>query len=288
MAEVRFKRCFISASFGADTAWLRQALDEKGIRWADQTSVVPGSDWLEIFTREISISDFVCAVIPDERVGNILFEMGVAYAKGKPILAFVPSSIRLPAAIASMAYIRSDATDTVSLRMGLNAFLEHASATPLRPIRVSGRRGNVNAPNISDSLAPADLERRTVELFEQAGFIVSAPKSQGDQGVDFAIWVDDLEHSLGNPILVQVKAGKLSQASLDPAAARLRQYVAKTHGRCALLIYWDHANREFSISSIKWPLVLQLSGRALYRFISDGTLSQELVRQRNLAVHGAG
>jgi nucleoside 2-deoxyribosyltransferase len=288
MTRPKFRRCFISAPFGADTTSLRQALEEKGIRWSDQTSLTPGTSWLDVLTREISRSDFVCAVVPMEREGNILFELGIAYAKGKPILAFVASTARFPADIYSLTYVRSDAKDPANLRLALNAFLEHAStASPQRKRTVVRKEQTPHErPLIRPLESAIEAERQTANLLRQAGFLVSESTERKDQGADFAIWIDELEHSLGNPLLVEVKAGDLSSVRLRDAAARLRHYVSRTHGRCALLIYWDRANREFPAPSAEWPLVLQLSGPNLNRLVLDGKLVQELVRLRNAAVHG--
>jgi hypothetical protein len=288
MTRPRFKRCFISAPFGANTAVLRQALEEKGIRWTDQTSVTAGSSWLDVLDRELFRSDFVCTILPAEREGNILFELGIAYAKGKPILAFIASSLRVPSDILSLTYVRSDPTDPEAVRLALNAFLEHAGPTPPRRTRTPSRKVKATSEQPKSALpaSPLELERQTADLLKRAGFIVSEPTERRDQGADFAIWIDELEHSLGNPLLVEVKAGDLSPGRLREAASQLRHYVSKTHGRCALLIYWDRINREFPPAPSEWPLILQLSGASLTTLVSRGKLIQELVRLRNAAVHG--
>ena len=129
-------------------------------------------------------------------------------------------------------------------------------------------------------------ENKTAELLQEAGFIVTGPEERKDKGADFAVWMDELEDALGTPILVEVKAGNLTDKKIEDAATQLRKHVANTHGRCALLIYWDQANREFPSLSAEWPLVLQLSGSSLIQLVTEGRLAQELVRLRNMAVHG--
>ena len=292
MTQPRFKSCFISAPFGADTSILRAALEERGIRWRDQTSVTAGSSWLDVLDQELSQSDFVCAVLPAEREGNIFFELGIAYAKRKPILAFIGSPLQLPSeilSITSIAHVRSDPTNSDAIRLALDTFLQHAGPTPVRRPRKPSPKGSSRRKEwakLAPLASPAEFGRETADLFQQAGFIVSGPTESRDQGADFAVWIDELEHSLGNPLLVEVKAGDLSIGRLRDAAFRLQHHVAKTHGRCALLVYWDRNNREFPAVSTEWPLILQLSGTALSRLVSQGQLVQELVRLRNAAVHG--
>jgi hypothetical protein len=288
MVRPRFKSCFISAPFGADTSILRAALEQRRVRWRDQTSVTPNSSWLDVLDDEVSASDFVCVVLPAEHQGNILFELGVAYAKRKPILAFINSTFQLPTDIPFLTYVRSDPTKAEAVGRALDAFLEHARVGPVggaRRIPSKGRaRGKRTVPK-GPSIRPVEFEQRTADLLQQAGSILSGPR-EGDQGVDFAVWIDELEHSLGNPLLVEVKSGDISTERLREAASQLRHYVEKTHGRCGLLVYWDRANREFPPPSGGWPVIFQLSGASLGTLISQRRLVQELVRLRNAAVHG--
>jgi len=184
-------------------------------------------------------------------------------------------------------YVRSDATNPEAVRLALDAFLQHA--TPVSKLRrASGsRKQRTKTTEASAPGAGAEtFERRTAALFEEAGFIVSGPTERREQGADLAVWIDDVQHSLGSPLLVEVKAGELSPTRLDAAASQLREHVAKTHGRCGLLVYWDSHNRAFETASPKWPLILQLSGTALARLVEERRLIQELVRLRNAAVHG--
>lgn len=284
----RFKRCFISAPFGTNTAVLRAELEHKGIKWSDQTRITVGTSWLDVFNQELTRSDFVCAILPAKNPGNILFELGIAWAKGKPILAFTASAMSIPGAIMSLTSVRSDVTDPEGVRLALSAFLEHARPKPLRrslrpPKKSQGRSGQ---PTTISATSPLDFELQTAELLQKVGLIVSEPNENRDLGADFAIWIDELEYSLGNPLLVEVKAGVLSPEGLREAAANLRRQVLATHGRSALLIYWDRRNREFPSPPSGWPLVLQLSGSHLTTLVSEGNLIQELIRLRNNAVHG--
>src|SRR4051812_16217654 len=96
MAQSAFKNCFISAPFGTDTAQLRAALERRNVRWRDPTTIAPGSNWIEALDDEMSRADFICVVVPNDKKSNVLFELGIAVGKKKPILAFVESSVGLP------------------------------------------------------------------------------------------------------------------------------------------------------------------------------------------------
>jgi hypothetical protein len=293
VTKSRFKTCFISAPFGTDTSVLRRALEEKSVRWFDQTSLAPGSNWIDAIDGALAKADFVCTVLPEGQHGNIFFELGIAFARRKPILAFAGSSTLLPTDILSLTYVRADIKNPEAVRSTLAAFLEHASGRPPRrpskgpnaPARKQAegtRRGS--APPRS-SMTGYELESKTAALLQEAGFIVSSPTERRGQGADFAVWIDELQQSLGNPLLVEVKGGNLSSARLRESAEQLRGYAAKTHARSALLVYWDSEKREYPTIVTGWPLVFQLSGEVFTRLLRQGGLPEELVRLRNAAIH---
>lgn len=269
---------------------LREILDKKGIRWHDQTKVRAGGSWLDAVDTAMIRSDFVCAVLPTERhYENIMFELGIAYARRKPILAFLGSSVPLPSDIVGLIYFRADSVNREAVRSALDAFLAHARPTPsVKPLVKASKRKSKSMPYTLPlpSATAQEFEQRTAELLRSAGFIVSEPSESRDQGADFAVWIDELQNSLGNPVLVQVKVGEFSGARLEEAASQLRHYVAKTHGRCGLLVYWDRQSREFPAVSVDWPLIFRFSGHTLARLASQGLLAQQLVRLRNDAAHG--
>jgi hypothetical protein len=288
MAKSRFNTCFILAPIGVDTSVVRRTLEERSIQWFDQTNLKPGSRWADAIEDALTRSDFVCVVLPEGRHGNVLFELGIAYAKRKPILAIVESPTGLPSDIFSLTYVRANPKDQAAVQSALRTFLEHATVGTIRKSQRSQPKRGV--PKSKELIFPPSaaqkFEQKTAALLEKGGFIVSRPTEGHDKGADFAVWIDDLQHSLGNPMLVEVKAGNLSINRIREAASELRAHVEKTHGGCALLVYWDKQNRKFPAVSAEWPLVFQLSGTALTRLVRRGRLPDELIRLRNAAVHG--
>jgi hypothetical protein len=288
MPETSFKRCFISAPFGTDTTTLRTALEARAIVWRDPTHFSIQDTWLDALDNEVSRADFVCVVLQSEKSGNVLFELGVAFGKHKPVLAFVSSASGLTNEMVGLMYVRSDVTDAAAVDSALDVFLHHASLRPqkrrsvgtLRAKRVPGGEGHVSP------ISGADAEEQTAFLLQRAGLIFFEAPRTADRGADFAIWADELDSSLGNPLLVQVKAGRISASQLRAAAEQLREYVEKTHGRFGLLIYWDRAGREFPRVSPTWPVIFQLSGTVLANLVTRGELAEELLRLKNTAIHG--
>lgn len=272
-----------------DTSVLRKALEEKAVKWSDITTSDPRVNVIDSIERAIRKADFLCAVLPRTEHGNVFFELGIAYAKQKPILALLAPSASLSPDIALLTYFRTDPTDADTIRSALAIFLQHASGKPVRgarrtPTKTSSiqEKGLALPPPITGK----EFEFKTAQLFQTSGFLVSLSQLPSAEGADFAVWIDEISQSFGNPLLVGVKAGELSNREISDAASRLRQNVTKTHGRSGLLVYWDRGNRKFPAVSTEWPLIFQLSGETLERLLQQRRLPKELVRLRNAAAHG--
>jgi len=70
------------------------------------------------------------------------------------------------------------------------------------------------------SANPADVQRLVAEILRAAQITaVEEYKEAKDRGVDFAVWSDSLQSSLGNPILIEVKATKLNDMVSPPSAS---------------------------------------------------------------------
>lgn len=289
MRNARFKTCFISAPFGAETSALRRILAEEGIRWFDHTTIEIGSNLLGAISSALAKSDFVCAVLQGGEPSSVLFEVGYACAEKKPILVFVDPSSMPPTEFASLVYVRADIKDTNAVRSAIRTFSQHATEKRpriSRPRSRGSKSGQQEHLNSVHRTVGEDFERRTAALFRDAGLIVSSPAERRARGADLAVWIDEFQHSLGNPLLVQVKSGSLSPMLIEEATSQLRRSTAEIHGRSALLVYWDDRSREFPPGPVGFPPVFQLSGHTLTRLVKKGRLLEELYRLRNAAVHG--
>ena len=271
-----------------DTSTLRWSLEENGIKWLDLTKLNQADNLIIGIDKALTKCDFVCAVLTEGQNSNVFMELGMAFARRKPILLVLAPSVDPPFDLFSFTYFRGDPTDA-KIRTTLKTFLDHANRrlTPNTSLARVPRESRIrrNVPTEAGRMG-SDYHAKTAHLFETAGFLVSASKLPEAEGVDFAVWIDSLPPTFGNPLLVEVKAGSLTDGMVSAAASRLREYVMKTQGRCALLVYWDQANRQFPLISSKWPLVFQLSGPMLEALLQGGNLIRELVRLRNVAAHG--
>lgn len=294
MNKLKFSSCYISAPSGTDLSPLREALEKRGITWTDQSSIRLGEPLLEAIENSINKADFICAVIPKESdYVNVLFELGIAHAKRKSVLIFVDQKGELPLFLQVFLYARSAINDENAVDFHLDSFLRYGSAKPKKKYtKFCDINKSIDTSWVSKAIQSLEegnttaFETLVARLFEESGIVVSHSPPHKDQGADIAIWIDQLQHSFGNPILVETKYGSLSHERLDEAEDKLRWYVMKTGGLVGLLIYLDSSAKDLPSSSTKWPLIIRLNFPVLVNLIQAGQLESELIKRRNKAVHG--
>lgn len=287
-------KCFISAPAGTDLATLRKALSARKVSWSDQSKLSLGTPLRAQLLTLIAEADFVCAVVlPGPRSNAVFYEMGAASASGKPVLAFVSPKADLPQFTEDLSYARADLDDVQAVALHLDAFLRFRLKDEPPKTRSTNRGRSVEASTAwlqeaKQALATEDwhhFEDCFYSLFHGAGFAVNRPTDKKG-AADLALWLDSLDSSL-DPLLVEVKGGDISEERLRIAEEQLRQHVLATGGQIGLLLYLDREGKEFPGSPTTFPLVLRMSGRELLDSVAAGRFEQELMRLRNLAVHGS-
>lgn len=293
--KVKFKSCFISAPVGTNLQSLRKALEERDIKWFDQSKFYFDESIKESIIEGIQSADFVCVVMPKGfDCSNIFFELGVATTKNKPVIAFVdPKVEQLPSLLQSFAYARLSMDDRKALALYLDSFLKHVS---LQKKKKTSKKPHIAKPRdiswIREAMESIEhgneqqFETFVIRLLEESGVIVSRQPLHRDKGVDLAVWIDSLQNLLGNPILVELKYGAFSNNRLSQAEDKLRHNVEKMGGLAGILIYFNQNHNEFPSQDNRWPLIIRLSLQELVKLVENGNLEKELTKQRNLAVHG--
>jgi hypothetical protein len=108
----------------------------------------------------------------------------------------------------------------------------------------------------------------------------------GDRGVDFVVWSQPLQTSLGNPLLVQVKSGKLSGVTLRGSYNQLHTQVLKLGAVAGLLLYLDANGRRFDDREYRSPVVLGFDLEDFAKDLSHKTFEKVVIERRNRLVHG--
>lgn len=303
--QTALKSCFIVASIAVNIETLRSALANRGIQVRDALSLPSGpGSILGAIESAIRGADFICAIIVPQMSPNVLFEIGLAYGARKPLFLIVDKGADLPANLKDIFYVRASPSDAKAIEFNLNHFLEHQARGVSRkyPEIFRDSQGGPYIPSSSlkgmlratlESLQRSEgaeaalaLESLVADLFAEASAVVAQERYHPDAGADMAVWLDDIESSLGNPLLVEVKSGRLSQRRLEQAELQLRRYLTQTNAQAGLLVYFDQAGQRFPSSSSMWPLVVRFDVRDLADIISRGELVATLLKERNKAAHG--
>lgn len=289
---------FISHSAQRPIESLRELLQSEGLKIKDSFDVSAPEESETAIEAGIRAADVVIAVIgPEAR--NVFYELGFATALRKPTLLLLEPGTSAPAFASRGRYLVSDLTDSEVLRLGVKRFLEEAESGPSSH-RARKYPRSVEQPNraaisevleqldrIRRSADPHQVERLAAQLLHAAAVTaLEEYKGEKDRGVDFAVWSDALQSSLGNPILIEIKAGTLSDQLLGTAYSRLAAQVSQSGARAGLLLYLDREGRRFRRPEAWTPVVLAFDLVDFAKELRAKPFAKVLVERRNKLVHG--
>ncbi len=271
---------YISHSARSQIGPLRDLLLKEGASFGDSfdPSALRGSS--ESVHVRIQAAEAVIAVIGEE-AANVFFEIGVATALRKPVLALLTPGVAVPSFVAPLTYLTSDLTDSEVLRLAVRRFLNEAKdrpskgretrrkSPPLLSNRVRLRGLAKRLSRLRESGNAVEFEQTVSELLRASRITAIKDKDATDRGVDFAVWSDSLRGSLGSPILIQLKAAKLN----DGSAA-------------GLLLYLDSTGRRFTKPATWIPSVLWFDAEDFAKELSKRSIGEVLAERRNKIVHG--
>jgi hypothetical protein len=220
---------FITAPAAADTSVIRDALRRRGYIPITLDEIpAPGRNAPDLLRKSILGADLVVAVIGDAALSSgVFYEIGFAQAMDKRILALAPLSI-IPM-FEGIACLRTEPTNREAIEFGLDQVL--ASPQPRRRPVDEGKITHPIGQRVDKLLADYRRARGgLVELsFMVSGVVLALAQSgvethsdvadHGDQ-IDMAVWSDDLDPWIGNPLLVVITV-RLDEQGLQRVAARL-------------------------------------------------------------------
>jgi len=320
MGKLTKLTCFIVAPVGADTSVLRTALEQRNVKWVDATSAKPKWSILTTIESAIQNANFVCAVIPHGvKTSNVYFQLGMATGLRKPVLLFVEPGVDITVELASFEYVRATFDDEHAIDFNLDVFLDHLPPKPkvrtmkppadaaMRafgpklieteyPARVQhpiskeinvewARRSISEIEQMPPMQAGQEFEKLVARLFREAGAIVRQQPSEFERGVDMALWLDEVKSSLQNPLMVEVKLGKLTKSSINEAEKTLRIHIAKARAEAGLLVYLDREGQVFTKVKAYWPLVFRFNIHELIELVGNGELVKNILAERNRVAH---
>ncbi|MGZ8329086.1 MAG: restriction endonuclease [Allosphingosinicella sp.] len=289
----RIRTCFITAPAGSNLDVLTDALQRRNIQVVIPGDVPPGPDLGTEVGNLLSGVDLVIGVLTRERRSEwVLFDLGQAWAKGKRILLFAPpNSAHLPSTLRRFLTVRANLSNREAIEFAIDQLLAAPEATssagtphketrPLGTNAVSYLQGSFA---LKTPIRAAELEQLVADALREAGVDVVVTAQDRDYGVDLALWSDAWQQSVGNPLMVEIKARLPTQRAVADAAQMLAKHVAASGNRWGLLLFGEGPKDLRSLP----PTVLALPIDALFTRLQHESF-EDIVRDlRNRRVHGA-
>jgi hypothetical protein len=302
MTSQRLQSCFVLAPRDVDTTSLRRALFERNVSVRDDNSLLASMRWQEARESAISAVDFVCVVISDGPADpNVLLDLGVAIGAGRPLLLFVDPNAELPVAIRDRPYARASLDSAEALRFHLDAFLKNAGKPrPIYPNELLNERSTLTAANARaafDQIGAWEAGTRLPTEHEIVALLtrlfgtlnwefstVSNPESAETDRADVAVWIDELQTAVGNPLLIEVKI----YPSVTPETIHSFQHrLQELRSHMGLLVCWEKGNTSLAPGEWQQPVVVVMGLRELVETLARGTFAQTMLSRRSSTIHNA-
>jgi hypothetical protein len=302
------KNCFIIAPIDVNILLIEKLLKERNIKTYDPSQISLTEYISSSVQKEIRNSDFVIAIVSfKEAKPNIFYELGLARGAGKPVFLIIQDDGPIPVDLTDMVYVRTTLGNHLAIAFALDQFISKYKHKLVSGLEKSPYRGRFasrtlvrsrkkrkpsvtplqgSLENIAKSGTEAEFESFLTGLLKSEGVILTQHYEAKETGADMALWIDSLENKLGNPLLVELKFGRLSEPSLERAEKRLRHYLTVTNTRTGLLIYLEPSGKRFRQAKAALPLVIRFDVRDLTNRLAYQSLASVLLQERNRIVHG--
>jgi hypothetical protein len=285
---------------GLDLSVLRAVLTDHAVG-IDPTSDVGAG--VALAGVSLASYDFAVAVIPADHERHeaslpaIYIEIGVAIARGLPLIVIAGTAIPAsPALAGAAAIVMTELGNEQALRLHLGVFVRQMQTAPRadQPARLPAS----SAPSLPAAylmrlqavrespggLSGAEFERLVGDLLREAGAQAEERSPwEPDGGADIAAFIPGEEQRLG-AVVIQVKSGTLTSHALRATQHELSTYVLQAGARLGLLVYDQIAPGASKVPPA--PQVFSLGIDQLLAELETKPLSTVLTQARNRAVHG--
>lgn len=295
-------KCFLSASYDTDLSSIKSVLAENDIDIFDLYDFSIGSSIQQILKRKLRQADFAVFVVTKDSK-NVLYEIGVCEGLGKQSLIIIDKDANLPFYLENKLSLTANLNDRDFLKMTLLGFIDEMKSKkrPTQKLKTEDNKEieiyNSDVKEVLSSLLEQtkgirengqgrELEYIVEEIFKTI-HLKYADNSRGpDMGIDFALWSNKLGRILGNPIIVEVKFGRLGLDTFKKAETQIQRYAEKSEAKVALLLYLDRTGKRFKLTPSLSPLIISYD---IEDFISDilkSNFENVILTSRNKIAHG--
>jgi hypothetical protein len=249
----KVKQAFVVAPADLDLATLRTILSARGVATFASTDLpVLGTERSRAALNAALSADALIVVLTGRGSDDALalFVSGAAAAAAKPLLVLAPYGLKgVPEPLKTSAFdARIDNADSLELAVD-----RLVSTPPKKRARQTGDRKRKGASSIPHELtnaftnwwaAGADAADAGVALesivegaLRAAGASALSRSTSRDFG-DFVVWVDEVNATLGNPILVEVKS-RIAASDLDDFVTKFRDHLSARQAAAGLLVWGE-------------------------------------------------
>lgn len=295
-------KCFISSSYQTNTDLIKNILEENGVEVVDLYDFSIGQSIQQILKRKLRQSDFALFILSDDNQ-NVLYEMGVSEGLGKQHFIFVGKDYKVPFYLENKLFLKADINDRQFLQVSIEKILKDVTEKRGKPIKkatTKPKKTDTYNRNIKDNLEsylPQIQQLREIGTRQEIEFIIEDifktlkfnyvdNTTSRDKGVDFALWNDELGKVIGNPIIVEVKYGNLSNNIFERAEEQIRNYIEKSDAKIGLLLYLDKRNKRHKIKSSLSPLLISYDLEDFTKDLINSSFEEIILNQRNKIAHG--
>jgi hypothetical protein len=270
---------------------IRRLIDELRRRGATPyvlSDVAPlGASILQSVQQAITAADYVLVVLGDADASqNSIFEAGIAFGLGKPIVIISDPQGTTPPDLAGLLTIRARPDDLPAISFALDQ-AEGRSATPPQLARATGHALGPRADQLLDELADTSnvTERAALNVLTQAledSGTVAVQNPASDRGFDLGVWSDDLDAIAANPLLIELKHNLRAQ-TVKKTLDLLR---LSPNARVILLVFLDPAVPAAALlNELPFP-ILAISLHELLERMRSSSFAEVVRDLRNRSVHG--
>jgi hypothetical protein len=289
------KTCFISAPVNLDLTVLRSVLRHKGIEAILPFEMeITGSDFRAQIEKAIQRADLFIGVLSGRASNaNVYFELGLAWAIGKRVLLIQGRELELPSSLSDFPIVKCKIEDSAQVSFFLDQFLNQQRAPKRHKFELSKTKplSKRAAELIShlEALGPRASEQEFIKVlgsvFHESGIKVMVQSGPDERGYDLALWFDELENLIGNPVLVNFKK------RLTLSAARfVKDDFLRAHdislGKALLVVFLSGPEKQLARENSGAPLVLFISAARLLDELKSKSIATFIRTERNKLAHG--
>jgi hypothetical protein len=292
------RSCYLVSSLETDLAPLLRVLRHKNIRVSTAENLAPGVSIAGEVRREIRDADFVIGVLSRSiSDANVFYEIGVAYGLEKRILLFATrADEKLPLDLERHYVVRSPLANVEAVEFAINQLLNAPTPLPKRSTSRPKPRSKPLGRKATDFLKRFDdlpssgsaraLEDLVRDLLNACDLDVVSEATEKELRADFAVWSDELEPFVGNPLIIEVKSGLRSRSDIEKAGQQVRLYLEQIGGLWGLILYQAGSESRHEDWKAMPPHVFAIGVDNLIADLRGHSFPDVIRRRRNLLVHG--